>query len=55
MTFTLFELAEFLNLPCLNWTEITVFTWVPSHIGIDGNDLADELAKIGLSNKKIKI
>ena len=30
------------------------FLWVPSHIGIDGNDLADELAKIGLSNKKIK-
>ena len=30
------------------------FLLVPSHIGIDGNDLADELAKIGLSNKKIE-
>ena len=26
-----------------------VFAWIPSHVGIDGNDMADELAKESLS------
>ena len=29
------------------------FLWVPSQVGIEGNDMAEEWAKIGLSNKKI--
>ena len=28
------------------------FLWVPSYVGIEGNDMADELAKFSLSNKK---
>ena len=30
-----------------------VFTWIPSHVGIEGNDMADELAKQTLSAQKI--
>ena len=30
-----------------------VFTWIPSHVGIDGNDMADELAKQSLSSEEI--
>ena len=29
------------------------FYWVPSHLGIHGNKIADKLAKKGLSRKKI--
>ena len=30
------------------------FLWVPSHVGIAGNEIADELAKASLSDKKIE-
>ena len=29
------------------------FLWIPSHVGIEGNEMADELAKTSLSNKNI--
>ena len=29
------------------------FLWIPSHVGIDGNDMADEYAKQGLNLPKI--
>ena len=30
------------------------FLWIPSHVGIEGNEMADELAKAGLSYENIK-
>ena len=30
-----------------------VFVWIPSHVGIDGNEMADELAKQSLSSETI--
>ena len=30
------------------------FLWIPSHVGIEGNEMADELAKAGLSSENIK-
>ena len=30
------------------------FYWVPSHLGIYGNEVADKLAKKGLSRREIK-
>jgi ribonuclease HI/exonuclease III len=31
------------------------FVWIPSHVGIPGNDRVDELAKIGTTRKEIEI
>ena len=30
-----------------------IFVWIPSHVGLDGNDMADELAKQSLTSEEI--
>ena len=31
------------------------FVWIPSHVGIIGNDKADELAKIGTTRQQVEV
>ncbi len=34
---------------------IVNFMWVPSHMGVDGNEVADHLAKLALKHAQIDI
>ena len=40
------------NIQTLKSTQITII-WIPSHVNIFGNDMADELAKLGTKQKEL--